>query len=96
MSGGQHYAFEWCVWPGGHGDWDPHGNRNYSISFVDGHVANHKLFIGKGVAINNGGDPSWLNEVDFTNGGGHKTNISSCAGDGPYLYFYGTPSVFPP
>lgn len=20
--GGQHYAFEWCVWPGGHGDWD--------------------------------------------------------------------------
>ena len=59
-------------------------------------VANHKLFIGKGVAINNGGDPSWLSEVDFTNGGGHKTNMSSCAGDGLFYYFYGTLSVFPP
>ena len=87
---GRNYAFESCLHPGGDGDWDPHGNRSYGFSFVDGHVASHQVFIGMGVANANGGDSSWLSEIDFTNGGGHQTGMGACGTSA--IYRYGIPS----
>ena len=87
------WIFESCTLPGEQGSFDPHGNRMYPYSFVDGHVATHKTFIGKGVANDQnpaspfiGGDPSWLEEIDYTNGTGHQTGTFSCPGAAIYRY----------
>jgi|ETNmetMinimDraft_26_1059896.scaffolds.fasta_scaffold29394_2 prepilin-type N-terminal cleavage/methylation domain-containing protein/prepilin-type processing-associated H-X9-DG protein len=95
---GSHRAFENCVYGvyaegDDFGEWAPHGNYTYAFSFVDGHVASHHVFIGKGVAKDNGGDPSWLSEIDFTNGGGHQTGVISCASEA--ILKYGTEQVKP-
>ncbi|HCN10283.1 MAG TPA: hypothetical protein DIT01_20335 [Lentisphaeria bacterium] len=58
---------------------------------MDGHVASHQVFIGMGVANANGGDSSWLSEIDFTNGGGHQTGIGACGTSA--IYRYGIPST---
>jgi prepilin-type N-terminal cleavage/methylation domain-containing protein/prepilin-type processing-associated H-X9-DG protein len=93
-----YYVKETCLLPGQVGNWDPHGNRTYPYSFVDGHVASHQIFIGKGIANSQndgccgsgsahiGGDPSWLEEIDYTNGSGHRTGVFSCASDAIYRY----------
>jgi prepilin-type N-terminal cleavage/methylation domain-containing protein/prepilin-type processing-associated H-X9-DG protein len=89
-------AFEACVyhiWPEGvdEGAWDPHGNLKFPVTFVDGHVTTHKITVGKGVAIASGGDPSWLYEIDFTNGVGHQTGLDACAADA--IFRYGVPQI---
>jgi prepilin-type N-terminal cleavage/methylation domain-containing protein/prepilin-type processing-associated H-X9-DG protein len=60
------------------GTWDPHGGYRFPFSFVDGHVAVHKVWPGKGIAIDNGGDPSWLDEFDFTDGVGGQNRPTGC------------------
>jgi prepilin-type N-terminal cleavage/methylation domain-containing protein/prepilin-type processing-associated H-X9-DG protein len=82
------YTHESCIWPGQDADWDPHDNRRYPFSFVDGHVATHEVFIGKGIAKDNGGAPSWLDDFDYTNGGGHQTGDFSCGTQA--IYKFGT------
>jgi prepilin-type N-terminal cleavage/methylation domain-containing protein/prepilin-type processing-associated H-X9-DG protein len=89
------YTHESCIGPGEDADWDPHGNRRYPYGFVDGHVATHEVFIGKGVANSQnptsafiGGEPAWLNDIDYTNGGGHQTGDFSCANAA--IYRFGT------
>ena len=64
------------------------------MSFVDGHVATHEVFIGKGLAKDNGGEPSWLEEFDYTNGRGHQTGRASC-GD-QVIFAFGTYLPGPP
>ena len=88
-----YYTKESCIAPGEHGNWDPHGNRRYPYSFVDGHAATHKIFIGKGIANSQnlaspfiGGDPSWLEEIDYTNGRGYQTGDFSCGDAAIYRY----------
>ncbi len=90
------HAFESCIYGVfaegvEEGAWDPHGNLTYLFNFVDGHVATHGVSVGKGVAIANGGDPSWLDEIDFTNGVGHQTGIDSCATAA--MFKYGVPQI---
>jgi prepilin-type N-terminal cleavage/methylation domain-containing protein/prepilin-type processing-associated H-X9-DG protein len=60
------------------GTWDPHGGYRFPFSFIDGHVGVHKVWPGKGFAIDAGGDPSWLNEFDFTNGVGGQNRPNAC------------------
>ena len=54
-------------------------------------MASHQVFIGMGVANANGGDSSWLSEIDFTNSGGHQTGIGACGTSA--IYRYGIPST---
>ena len=77
-----------------YGTGDPHGGYRFPFGFVDGHVAVHDVFHGKGVAIDNGGDPSWLDEIDFTDGVGARTGGNSCVP--PDSFLVGTEQPRPP
>ena len=76
------------------GTWDPHGGYRFPFSFVDGHVTVHKVWPGKGFAIDAGGDPSWLEDIDFTDGVGGQNLSTACVA--PVEFRLGTPQPKPP